>query len=201
MPFSASKMTEYILAKASQSKMGGQKMQPMISAVSSAVCSYLPKAAEVSSTNLVLGPGNGTYRGTLTGCSPSTMGSLMASKGQSQGLSSQEIKKFFNAISFGVCQILSGSVTAQGNVIGGGKGSGQGKITSLSQSELQQRILSFLKGKKFLGGKTEALASAISFGICNHIMGDIKVLTTCTGYINNWGGRSYRSVPGPGHLV
>jgi uncharacterized membrane protein len=172
-----------MMTKLSSSEIAGQKANPMLTAVSSAVCSYLLSAAVVQSINQVLGPGAGTYTGKIVGCIPTTMSSLMMTKTTSAKLVGKDTRRFFDAISFGICQSLMTTALAQGVVIGGGPGVGQGKITALVPSTLQNMIFSSLPGKKLQGSKINPFLSAIAFGICNHIMSAAVVQTICIGAV------------------
>lgn len=203
MPFVPSTMTGLILSKAAFSKMAGQKLMPIITAVSSATCSYIPTSAVVLTTNVVLGPGAGTYTGKVVGCIPSLMSSLMMTKAAMGGLTGKDMKKLFDAISFGVCQVMLTLAMAQGTVIGGGPGAGQGKITNLIPSVLQQLIIVNMGGKKLFGAKTVILAGAIAFGICNHIMTTGTVITSCIGTFTPppFGPVPIPAAPGPGRLI
>ena len=181
MPFVPSTMTGLMNLKATSSSILGSKSMPILSATSSAVCTYLPSAAVVVSTNIVTGPGAGTYTGKIVGCVPSVMSSLMSLKASSSGIAGRDSKRLFNAISFGVCQTLQTLVIAQGTVIGGGPGTGQGKIINLVPSVLEQLIITKLTGKHLVGSKTMPIFLAIAFGICQHIMTSGTVITTCIG--------------------
>ena len=124
MPFVPTVMANLMRAKAVPSKILGSKSTPLLSAVSSAVCSYVPAAAVVVSTNMVTGPGSGTMTGKIVGCVPSAMSSMMVMKATSLGLRGRDMARLFDAISFGVCQVLQTLSVAQGTVIGGGPGAG-----------------------------------------------------------------------------
>ena len=141
MPFVPQVMTGYMMAKAASRIMGGSKLYPEFSALSSAICSYLSIAPVVVSTNIVTGPGAGTYTGRIVGVIPSIMSNLMFLKMSSRGLIGRDSRKLFDAVSFGVCQVMLTTVFAQGVVIGGGPGTGQGKIVGLVPSILQGIIL------------------------------------------------------------
>jgi hypothetical protein len=153
----------------------------MAAAVSSAVSAYFMSAAVVTSINQVLGPGAGTYTGKIVGCSQKAMSSLMKTKAMSGRILGKDSQRFFEAISFGVCQSLMTTALAQGVVIGGGPGTGRGRITGLVPSALQKLILLNLAGKKLWGSKTDKFLSAVAFGICNHVMTSATVLTSCIG--------------------
>jgi hypothetical protein len=174
-------MTNLMMVKAMSQSVHGAKLLPELSAVSSAVCTYFSMAPIVVTTNIVTGPGAGSFTGKIVGVVPSAMSSLMMIKAASAGVLGRDTKKLFDAVSFGVCNTLLTSVVAQGAVIGGGPGAGQGKIINLIPSALQSLISANLAGKLLMGSKTMAISSAIAFGICNHIMTMGVVITTCIG--------------------
>ena len=174
-------MTRLMTSKGTYSGMNGQYFSSIMSAVSSAVCSYIPMASAVNSTNIVTGPGAGTYTGRITGCIPSKMSALMMNLSANMGLVGRDTQKLMDAVSFGVCQTVLTTVMVQGSVIGGGPGTGQGKISNLAPSALKALIVANLGGKTLVGEKTQQIVSAIAFGICMHIMSASTVITTCIG--------------------
>jgi hypothetical protein len=196
-------MTGFMMAKAASKLMGGSKLLPEISALSSAICSYLSIASVVMSTNNVIGPGAGTYTGKVVGVVPSAMSRLMLLKAASRGIVGRDIGRLFDTVSFGVCQTMLTMVFAQGIVIGGGPGTGQGKITNLVPSILQGIIFVNLGGRLLGGSKAQDLASAMAFGICTHIMTSGTVLTTCIGAFAPppAGPILIPAAPGPGRLI
>lgn len=202
MPFIPSTMTGLMMAKASSQSIHGNKLLPQFSAISSAVCAYFTVAPIVVSTNIVTGPGAGAYTGKVVGLLPSAMSSLMMLKMTSQGLLGRDVKKLFDAVSFGVCNTMLTTAVAQGAVIGGGPGAGQGKITGLVPSALQNLLYVNLVGKLLSGSKTMALSSAMAFGICTHIMTTGVVITTCLGAFAPppAGPVPIPAAPGPGRL-
>lgn len=203
MPFIPSAMTSLMMVKATSESVHGTKLLPQLSAVSSAVCAYFSVAPVVISTNVVIGPGAGTYTGKIVGLTPNAMVSLMMLKMGMAGLVGRDVKRLFNAISFGVCNTLLTTVIAQGTVIGGGPGAGQGKIVGLIPAALQPLILANLTSKILIGSKTAAIAAAIAFGICNHVMTAGTVITTCIGAFTPppVGPVPIPAAPGPGRLV
>ena len=203
MPFIPAAMTSLMMPKAASKTMAGAKLLPQLSAVSSAVCTYFSTAPIVVSTNVVTGPGAGTYVGRIVGVVPSGMSGLMMLKAASSGLVGRDIKKLFDSISFGVCQTLLTTVTVQGTVIGGGPGAGQGKIINLVPSALQMLISAQMASKGLVGSKTLALSAAIAFGICIHVMTAGTVITTCMGAFTPppVGPVPIPAAPGPGRLI
>lgn len=181
MPFISAATTGLMVAKGSSVLMTGSKFMPLVSAASSAICAYLPMAAMVTGTNVVVGPGAGTYMGRVIGAVPSAMSSLMLAKAALSGISGRDTKKLFDAVSFGVCQTLQTTAMSQGSVIGGGPGAGQGKILALVPTVLQGLIMAQMAGKQIMGSKTMAIVGAMAFGICMHIMSTATVVTTCIG--------------------
>jgi len=203
MPFIPAAMTGLMMAKAVSKSLAGSKLMPQISAVSSAVCTYFSAAPIVITTNIVTGPGAGTYTGRIIGVIPSAMSALMMLKATSLGLVGRDVKKLFDAISFGVCQSLMTTVMVQGTVIGGGPGAGNGKIINLIPSALQLLIVAKLTSKGLVGSKTMPLASAMAFGICTHVMTTGTVVTTCIGAFTPppVGPIPIPAAPGPGRLI
>lgn len=203
MPFVPSVMTGFMMAKAASKLMGGSKLLPEISAISSAICSYLSVAPVVVSTNFVTGPGAGTYTGKLVGVVPSVMSGLMSLKAASKGIMGRDSKRLFDTVSFGVCQTILTSVFAQGTVIGGGPGVGQGKVINLIPSILQNIILLNMSGRLLGGSKARDIAGAMAFGICTHIQTTGTVITTCIGAFAPppAGPIPIPAAPGPGRLI
>jgi hypothetical protein len=203
MPFVPQAMTGLMMAKAASKQMGGSKLLPEISALSAAICSYLSTAPVVVSTNIVTGPGAGTYVGRVVGVVPSAMSSLMAFKATSKGIMGRDTRKLFDVVSFGVCQTILTTVFAQGVVIGGGPGAGQGKIINLVPSVLQNIILMNVSARILGGSKARDIAGAMAFGICTHIMTSGTVLTTCIGAFAPppVGPVPIPAAPGPGRLI
>jgi hypothetical protein len=202
MPFIPSAMTGLMMAKATSQSIYGAKLLPQLSAVSSAVCSYFTVAPIVVSTNFVTGPGAGTYTGKVVGLLPSAMSSLMMLKMGLMGLVGRDVKRLFDAVSFGVCTTVLTTAVAQGSVIGGGPGAGQGKITGLVPSVLQNLLYVNLVGKLLVGSKTRAFSSAMAFGICTHIMTAGTIVTACIGAFSPppAGPIPIPAAPGPGRL-
>lgn len=203
MPFAPPSTTGLMVSKGASQKMAGEKFMPMVSAVSSAVSSFMPGAPVVNSTNVVTGPGAGTYFAKIVGAVPVGMTGLMMAKSSSTQTIGRDTKKLFDAVSFGVCNTLLSTAMSQGTVVGGGPGVGQGKIVGLVPTALQGLIMANLGGKKILGEKTAALVSAMAFGICNHIMSAATVVTTCVGSFSPppAGPVVIPSAPGFGKLV
>lgn len=203
MPFVPPLMTTLMIAKGASSGMTGQYFSSIVSATSSAVCLYIPASAVVMSTNVVMGPGAGTYFGKIVGCVPSAMSVLMMAKAAAFGLVGRDTKKLFDAISFGVCQTLLTTAISQGTVIGGGPGVGQGKIINLVPTALQSLILANMASKTLVGTKTMQILSAIAFGICTHIMSACIVTTTCIGVFSPppAGPIVIPTAPGPGRIM
>jgi hypothetical protein len=203
MPMIPAAMSGLMMAKAVSKTLSGSKLSPQISAVSSAVCLYFTAAPIVVTTNIVTGPGAGTYTGRIVGVIPSAMSGMMMLKAASLGLVGRDVKKLFDAISFGVCQTLLTTVIIQGTVIGGGPGAGQGKIIGLVPSALQTLIVAQMAVRGLIGSKTAQIASAMAFGICMHVMSTGMVMTTCIGAFTPppVGPVPIPAAPGPGRLI
>jgi hypothetical protein len=170
-----------MIAKGASTKMLGSKFMPFVSAVSKAVCQYMAMAPIAMSTNVVLGPGAGTYMAKIVGCVPVAMSSMMLVKAASTMTVGKDTKKLFDAVSFGVCNTLLTTAMSQGTVVGGGPGAGQGKILNLIPTVLTGLIMANLAGSKLFGSKTMQIVSAIAFGVCIHIMSAGTLVTTCIG--------------------
>jgi hypothetical protein len=192
-----------MLQKASSLGLAGTKLPFEFQAISSAVCSYLPTSAVVNSVNIVLGPGTGTWTGKVVGCVPDAMSSMMLLKASAAMTVGTGTKKFFDSVSFGVCQTILTTVMAQGTVIGGGPGSGTGKILGLIPAALESLIVAQLGGDVMVGSKTSPVIAAIAFGICNHIMTAGTIPTICVGVFAPppAGPIPIPGAPGPGTLV
>jgi hypothetical protein len=191
-----------MVAKGAGSLMTGEKFMPFVNATSTATCQYLMAAPIVMTTNMVIGPGAGTFTGKVIGCVPSAMTSLMMIKAAGFMLVGRDTQKLFDAISFGVCMTILTTAIAQGSVIGGGPGAGQGKIVNLVPSALQSLIMTQLAGVTLMGEKTFQIIGAIAFGICTHIMTAGTVVTTCIGAFAPppVGPIPIPAAPGPGRL-
>jgi len=136
--------------------------------------------AVVNSVNIVLGPGAGTQTGNIVGLTPSLMSLMMLGKAASQGVAGKDLKKIFDSISFGVVTCMN-TVIVQGTVIGGGPGSGTGKIVGLVPSGLMGLIMAQESFRLIAGKDLIKIASAIAFGICTHIMTVGTVVLTDIG--------------------
>ena len=175
-------MQALIQLKAASQLMSGSKLPAIVSAISSATCQYILTIPVVNSTNTVLGPGAGTQVGRIVGLMPSIMSTTMLLKATSQGLTGKDLRKLCSAISFGVVNSLN-FVIMQGVVIGGGPGTGVGKITGLVPSVLTAMILAQDFFRLISGSKIRAIMSSVAFGICNHIMTFGTVTITNIGVV------------------
>jgi hypothetical protein len=97
------------------------------------------------------------------------MSSLMLLRAASTGLAGKDLKKLLDAISFGVANALN-TVIVQGTVIGGGPGTGIGKIVGLVPTGLAFAIMAQESFRLIAGKSLGQLVSAIAFGICTYIM-------------------------------
>ena len=202
MPIVSSFMSSQMQLKSSSVTVSGSKFSGIVSAVSNAVASYVPSTAQVQSTNIVVGPGAGTFTGRVSGLSAPVMSKLMQLKAAIAGLTGRDIGKLCDAVSFGVIQAMR-QVTVQGTVVGGGPGSGNGKILALVAKSLEPIIIANLSAKILMGSKTKDLISAIAFGVCNHIMSAGTITTTCIGAFAGppTGPVTIPAAPGMGKLV
>jgi hypothetical protein len=174
-------MQSLIQLKAASQLMAGSKLPDIISAVSMATCQYLMAVSVVNSTNIVVGPGAGTQTGTVTGLFPQAMSALMFFRASSQGLVGRDLPKLFDAVSFGVTTSVMTSVLVQGTVIGGGPGTGTGKILGLVPTGLEAFILAQEIFRLISGSKIREIVSSMAFGICNHITTTGIVILTDIG--------------------
>jgi hypothetical protein len=156
---------------------------PFTTAVSLAVCQYLSTSSIVTSSNVVIGPGVGTFTGVISGCIPESMTLLMMSQAASVGIMGLYTQPFFNAISFGVCNTIMTSGLAQGAVIGGGPGAGVGTLSGLIPEALTGLIMSQLAAVAIFGSHTLQLVTAISYGICIYLMTSVVITTACIGSV------------------
>ena len=202
MPLVSTAVSGFMNAKGASLALAGSKFSTMASAISSAVCTYVLSAAIINSTNIVLGPGAGTHTGKVVGLVASSMAQLMVAKAASTGMAGRDISKLFNAVSFGVVQGFN-TVMAQGSVIGGGPGTGSGKILGLVPTALSGLIMAQTAVKLLSGKDMAKLASAIAFGACTHIMANGTVTNTCIGAAAGppAGPVSIPAAPGRGRLV
>jgi hypothetical protein len=180
MPLIPTAIKGLTLVKASSKLMSGSKFPTLITAVSSATSQYVLSASIVVSTNNVLGPGAGTQTGTISGLMPSTMSLFMMGKAAALGLSGRDTKALFDSVSYGVINALKATLL-QGIVIGGGPGTGTGKIIGLFPTALQGLILGQSFFRLISGDKLKSVISAMSFGVCNHIMSSAVVNVTNIG--------------------
>jgi len=202
MPLVPSTMKSLIIVKASSLTIAGDKLSYFVSAISGATCQYILSASIVNSTNIALGPGSGTQTGKVVGLVPSGMSVLMVVRATAAGLAGRDTKKLFDSISFGVVNAMK-SVLLQGTLIGAGPGTGTGKISGLVPSALQNLIYAQSVFRLISGDKLKTLLSAISFGICNHIMTTGTVTVTDIGVAASppVGPITIPAAPGIGRLV
>lgn len=202
MPLVPTTMKSLIIVKASSLLIAGDKLSHFVSAISNATCQYILAASIVNSTNIALGPGAGTQTGKVVGLVPSGMSTLMVAKATAAGLVGRDIKKIFDSISFGVVNAMK-AVLLQGTIIGAGPGTGTGKIAGLVPSALQNLIYAQSAFRLISGDKLKSLLSAISFGICNHIMSVGTVTATDIGVAASppLGPITIPAAPGIGKLV
>ena len=202
MPLIPASVSGLMNAKGASVQLAGSKLSSLISAISSAVCSYVLSAAVVNSTNVVLGPGSGTFTGRIVGLVSSNMAQLMRAKAAASGLAGRDISKLFNSVSTGIVTGLN-TVIAQGSVIGGGPGTGTGKILALVPTALSGIIVAQSSVRLLSGRDMNKLASAIAFGACTHIMANGTLTLTCIGAAAGppAGPVSIPAAPGIGRLV
>jgi hypothetical protein len=181
MPLVPMQMQSLMQLKATSEVMAGNKLPDIVSAVSAATCQYIIAFSIINSTNIVVGPGSGTQTGIITGLIPQAMSSLMFLRASSQGIAGRDLPKLFDAISFGVTTSIMTSVVVQGTVIGGGPGTGTGKIMGLVPTGLETLIMAQEIFRLISGSKIREIISSIAFGICNHIMSTGTVVLTDIG--------------------
>jgi len=180
MPYSPSAIKSFIQLKASSKLMSGSKLPDMVAAISGAASQYILSVSTVNSTNIALGPGAGTQTGRITALVPTAMSSLMMLKSASLGLSGKDIKKFYDAVSFGIVNATK-SIVMQGTIIGAGPGTGTGKIAGLVPKGLETLIWAQSTFRLLSGSKLRSMISCVAFGVCNHIMSTAVVTITNIG--------------------
>jgi hypothetical protein len=168
-----------------QLKMGsqliaGSKLSIWVAAISSAICQYLLTMPVVNSTNNVLGPGTGTQIGKIKGLSAPRMASWMVTRARGHQLSGKDLERLCNAIATGVVTSLS-AVIIQGTVIGGGPGTGTGRIYNLTASILTTMIMAQESFRLIAGTKLKDLISSIASGLCTYLMTFGSVDFVCMG--------------------
>lgn len=180
MPLSSSALSALIIAKAGSSLIAGSKMTPYIRAIADATVQHLMTASTVTSVNMVTGPGSGTLTGRITGVNRLTMRSLIMNRLRLYRLAGRDTQRLVDAICFGVVQSLN-TVVVQGTVIGGGPGSGTGRIVGLSPTIMEKLILAYLGPRVLIGEKQRQFISSVAFGVCTAIMSNAVVNTICIG--------------------
>lgn len=202
MPLPPPLMSSQMVAKGTLLRLTGSKYSSLVGQISKAASSYILASSIVISTNKVVGPGAGTYVGRLSGVNANAMSQKMKQKATLKQLTGKDIGKLFDAISFGVVNTLKVAVS-QGSVVGGGPGSGSGRIQGLIPSALQPIITNLLRGTLINGEKLDSLSNAIATGICNHITQSARINTTCIGAAAGppAGPVTVPAAPGPGRLV
>ena len=177
----SSGMSNLILTRAAGFLLGGQKMKPIVDSISSACVQYFLASFRANTVNNVLGPGSGTSVGTVTGIFPTGMASQIKRMAEFLRVGGgSHSDRFFNAVSFGVVQALN-TATMNGIVIGGGPGSGYGKVFGLSGSALKPLILNRLSFKVGRGSKADLIFTAVSSGICNYLNSSASINNVCIG--------------------
>jgi len=169
MPLAPSSIKALIITKASSKLVSGSKLPDMVTAISNATADYILSVSTVNSTNIALGPGAGTQTGKISALNPTTMSAQMMLKAGPKGLSGRDLKKLFDAVSFGVVNAMK-TVVLQGTIMGAGPGIGTGKITGLVSTTLKAAILGQSFFRQVSGDKLGALIDCMAFGITNHIM-------------------------------
>ena len=180
MPLIPAAMSGLMVAEGSSLAISGSKFSTTVFGISTAASAYIIAAATVTGTNVVLGAGAGTFVGRIMGLSPVIMSGLMNLRAAASGIMGKDIFKLFTAVSFGVVNSLN-SVVAQGTIVGGGPGSGSARIYGLIPIVLQGIIMAQLGAVSIIGEKTMDIASAMAFGICNHVMTSGTIMTICIG--------------------
>ena len=180
MPIVPSVISTSATTRALSKGIFGKDMNRIASAVASASVQYILATAFVTSVNNVVGPGAGISTGRLINLSPKAMSGLMNTKALTKLMAGRDIRKFFDAISFGVVTGLRTAIS-QGAVIGGAPGTGIGNIVGLVSSGLQGLIVVNFLSKLMAGRDASRLASAIAFGITFHLTSTVKVSLTNIG--------------------
>jgi hypothetical protein len=180
MPLSPSAITGTAMAKASSLVLSGRDLQKLVNAVAQGTAAHVMSVGMSNPTCIVMGPGAGTFVGTIAGMTPQGMSGLMKLKATTQTLTGRDIGKIFDSISFGVVQAMK-AVTVQGAVIGGGPGTGTGKIVGPVAKTLETQIMGMEAVKALGGEKLRPIVACVAFGICKHILQAATVSATCVG--------------------
>lgn len=202
MPIVSTAISSSATLKASSTEIVGRDMRKMASAVAMATTQFILTNAVVVSTNVVVGPGAGTSTGTLQGMVPSALSALMVQIGAGFIMVGRDVKKFFDAISFGIVQGMKPAI-AQGAVIGGGPGTGTGNIVGLTPAVLTPLIMAQFGSKLIVGTNSLQMASIISTAVCTYFSTTVKVQNTDIGVFTPppIGPVTIPAAPGIGKLV
>lgn len=180
MPFLPQPMQALIQLKAGSQLIAGSKLSALVSAMSSAICQYFLSAPVVNSTNNVLGPGAGTQIGRIRNLSANKMASYMMTKAMSKNIVGKDLERLCRSVATGVTNSLN-TIVVQGSVIGGGPGTGTGRIYNLVSSVLTSMIMAQESFRLIGGSKLKDMISAMSFGLCTYLMAFGSVDIVCIG--------------------
>jgi hypothetical protein len=183
MPIASQIISSAIQGQFALRKMTGRDIPKMAGVIGASVSKYLMIPNMVTcSLNGTAGPLGNINSVVVAGLVPTVMSGLMLSKAASKKMTGRDVKKFFDAVSGGLCQVLMGMVlsgTAAGIAVGGGVGS----FTALSDQALSKLMYSMMLSKKLNGRDAANLCDAISFGLVNHLKTSVKFTTVVTGVI------------------
>jgi hypothetical protein len=127
---------------------------------------------------------SGTITNTgITGLSFYNMSTFMYNKALMFGFNGVDLKKFFDAISKGICTSLL-SISVIGSVVGVGVGGGIGNFTAINENALFNLLSMNMLQKNFIGRDSKNICSCIAFGIINHLRTMVQVPVVVTGVVS-----------------
>lgn len=119
----------------------------------------------------------------IVGLSFFDMSAFMYSRALLYNFKGIDIKKFFDAISKGICISLMG-MTVTGSVVGIGTGGGIGSFTFVKEEVLSNLLLTNMIQKNFLGRDNKNICDCISGGVINHLRTVVKIPVVVTGVVS-----------------
>lgn len=183
MPVVAPSISSAILSQMSLKRLTGKNAIDIASAVGSAVANYIVIPNRVTCTlNGTAGPIGNINSIAVLGLVPTAMSGFMLSKAGLRKLTGRDIKNFFDAISFGLFQVLS-TMILSGTSAGCAVGAGTGKFTAVSEQALSKLILAEFLKKRLRGKNNRDLADCIAFGIIRHLQSSVTFTVAVTGAI------------------
>jgi hypothetical protein len=164
-------------------KLAGRDAIKLSGAIGSSVSKYLMMPNLVTcSLNGTAGPIGNINSVAVIGLVAPVMSGLMLSKAASKNFKGRDTKKFFDAISTGLSQVLMGMVLS-GTAVGVAVGGGVGSFTALNDQVLSKLIYTMMLSKQLKGRDASSLCDCISFGIVNHLKTSVRFTVVVTGAI------------------